>query len=128
MREIKFRGYDGMDWIYSSIIQYEKEAGIWRMIEDEAPDDDWVMVCKVGQYTGLKDINGNEIYEGDILGYGYVVTYVDGSDNANLGMDVGFYEQRDNFESWSLLEVGAEYEIIGNIHDNPELIKNEVTK
>jgi hypothetical protein len=75
------------------------------------------------QFTGLMDINGKEIYEGDITKYGYVITYVDGSKGEDLGMNIGFYEQRDNFESWSMLEGGAEYEIIGNIYENKNMLK-----
>jgi hypothetical protein len=78
---------------------------------------------RILQYTGLKDKNGKEIYEGDIFEYGYIVTWLDGSDLANLGMDVGFYSQRDDFESWAMLEVGAEYEVIGNVFENPEQLK-----
>ena len=77
------------------------------------------------QFTGLKDKNGKEIYEGDIIN-GLVVTYL-GDSNAGLGMNAGWYLQRDDFESWVELECRCNenennYEIIGNIYENPELL------
>lgn len=81
--------------------------------------------------TSLKDKNGKEIFESDIIKYDWsdtkhVISYVDSSDASNLGMDIGFYIQRDDFESYSMLEVGeVEFEIIGNIYENPELLTNK---
>lgn len=69
MREIIFRGYDGMDWIYGSAVMYYNEQDAWYMIENGAPDDDWMMVGNVGQYTGLTDCEGRKIYEGDVVRY-----------------------------------------------------------
>lgn len=115
-REIKFRIFvkESKEMIYG-----RRAMSIKAFTPNYAYLDNEVEVM---QYTGIKDRNGNDIYEGDILGYGYVVTYVDDSDGANRGMNVGFYEQRDNFESWIQLEVGAGYEVLGNIYENPELL------
>jgi uncharacterized phage protein (TIGR01671 family) len=79
---------------------------------------------EIMQYTGLKDKNGKEIYEGDILkGYGkeitrYVVAFTNGS-----------FDLYHNFGRWGLLHRMYELdmrdmppEIIGNIHENPDLL------
>jgi uncharacterized phage protein (TIGR01671 family) len=80
----------------------------------------------VMQFTGLKDKNGKEIYEGDIID-DMIVTYC-GDDGFCLGMNCGWYLQRDDFEIFTGLECrnndnGDNYEIIGNIYENPGLLK-----
>lgn len=139
MRELKVRGYAvdemvGSQWMYGTGVhiteftdEYAERTGkkeevfIWT-------ESGWVEVFKesVSQYTGLKDSNGIEIYEGDILDKPkWVVSYVDGSDTSNLGLPVGWYEQRDNFESYRQLEVGDVLLIIGNLYENPELLAGD---
>ena len=75
----------------------------------------------VGQYTGLTDKNGKKIFEGDIVegadftvedgGYG-VVSFDEGAFEVNGNNICGTFHE--NY--W-----GKEFEVIGNIHDNPEL-------
>lgn len=74
---------------------------------------------QIDQYTGLKDKNGKEIYDGDIVktehGVSGIVEWIDG---------VG-YRFNCNEPMWRhpIHEMGGEKEIIGNIYENPELLK-----
>ncbi len=139
-REIKFRGkvvhHDSMTnpddgWVYGFYDQdlYNGEIKhyiiscpmIWRVIPET-----------VSQYTGLKDKNGKEIYEGDIL-VSKCLEYVTGylevlwSDEvaAFLAEDYNEYRQTTgNLEYLSGFDTKF-YTICGNIHDNPELLKTE---
>lgn len=88
----------------------------------------------VGQYTGLKDNNGTKIFEGDIIYF--TVFDSTGGDTQYLGT-VKYIKEFTDFDievenkeikifnlSW-VLSQDDEFEIIGNIHDNPELLKGE---
>lgn len=127
MRKVKFKAWDEeLEKMYcGDEIEARDDINAWLSYGELAiyriTDGEYIEL-KPLQFTGLTDVHGNEIYEGDILDYRYVVTYVDGSDGADLGMNIGFYEQRDNFESWLQLEAGRETEIKGNIYENPELL------
>ncbi len=82
-----------------------------------------VLPDTVGQFTGLIDCHGKRIFEGDIHGMpGWIVTYC-ADVNEGEGMNAGWYVQRDDWESWMPLENHSEHVVIGNIHDNPELME-----
>jgi uncharacterized phage protein (TIGR01671 family) len=81
---------------------------------------------KLMQYTGLKDENGKEIYEGDILklnpeyrGYGEIPVSVFWGKGRWLCQGIMHYSHQSDLTSYALDKM----EIIGNIHDNPELLK-----
>lgn len=80
----------------------------------------------IEQYIGLRDISGKEICEGDIIkkvAYPFDSHYVVKWDAASCS--VKFYDVScSNFYLTPLDFETTEFEIVGNIHDNPELIKN----
>lgn len=106
--DVKYR-----EMIYINDLYWFEENGV-----HDFEDEDYIFMWSIG----VNDINGKVMYGGDILPYRNVVTYVDSSEGSNLGMNVGWYGQRDNFESWSEIEVGQDYEVLGNIYENPLLL------
>lgn len=133
MREILFRGKreDCKRWIYG---HYRKSESFDRsFIRVSQVFEHLVIPETVGQYTGLTDKNGTKIFEGDILlidgKFIGVVTY-----NAVIAsFIVEINDTTDKCYHWSPLNAGdidrhamLKYtEIIGNIHDNPELFGKE---
>ena len=76
----------------------------------------------IGEFTGAITNNGVRIFEGDLIDRpNWVVTYSTGMKCCS-GMQVGWYIQRDNGESWAPLENVELLRVIGNIHDNPEFL------
>ena len=129
MREILFRGNqvnDGM-WIQGYLFQCWGRAYIlWGMTND-TPTMHEVIPETVGQFTGLVDRDGERIFEGDILGFairhsskGTVVydysgfSFVWDEDTARVKKEIKM--------EWIPTNVSTMWEVIGNIHDNPELL------
>jgi uncharacterized phage protein (TIGR01671 family) len=138
-REIKFRAWDKKN---SKMINYIpvlllSENAIWthdlnyfhntqQWIEDEGMIYDPILM----QYTGLKDKNGKEIYEGDITNYGIIKWFNelcwDGSGSCHPGFyfkNGGIHQENDENYIDMDWHIGFEddIEIIGNIYENPEL-------
>ena len=118
-REIKFRGLrtDGKGWVYGYYF-YDNQAIQSYIIDDETNVD--VFSESVGQFTGLHDKNGTEIYEGDFVMF-YTMRYRDGVSCKvewdNRGMWIPFRDDdyiQDEFGYWFIFDLG--FEIKGNIH------------
>jgi len=122
-REIKFRGLriDTNTWIYGYCYKH-LIADSWFIIDSKSGVSFPVTPETVGQYTGLKDKNGVEIYEGGIVkvcnnnkGF-FEVIFI----NAYVG---GWVLKHKDLEIVSLgARKETDVEIIGNVHQNPELL------
>lgn len=140
MRTIKFRGKRICtgEWVYGSYAPntYDEEKALIITYFPYDPDYVWEDVdpATVGEYTGMKDKNGKEIYEGDIFkdssGVLRTVFRVPGGlafeDNpVAFGYDhrAPVYPYSPLAESQNEAWISQCCEVIGNIHDNLELLK-----
>lgn len=123
MREIKFRGkrFDNGEWIEGSLLITElvgelepphyficpiSEEGMYRVIPESA-----------GQFTGLYDRNGKRIFEGDLArekSFAHVLEIVWDKE------ECGFMAR--SVMTHMCYSINNKFKIIGNIHDNPELL------
>ena len=119
-RVIKFRGkrVDNSEWVYGDYTRYSDENSI-ILVDFLEGEDYWVSSETVGQYTGLNDRDGVEIYEGDIVfikGEDNKGTVVWDSEELEYGLDM------ENVQIKLGCFYGRNLEVIGNIYDNPELM------
>ena len=130
MREYKFRGkrLDNGKWVYGSLYgaQYQETGKVGIMTTEQAGDVaiiDEVFSQTVGQYAGLKDKKGQDIYEGDIMRYNnvpptYCAVFWD-KDAAQFAIE------QEEFGVVRRDWVDKRGEVIGNIHENPELLEGK---
>ena len=130
MREILFRGkrLDNGDWVYGYYVHIGPVSCQRAYIIPEYASSLYVNEVDpstVGQYTGLKDKNGKRIFEGDIA----KVLQGKDKDIAYVGFENGafmLYPKTGNIYERTLWEYWYndwDVEVIGNIHDNPELLE-----
>lgn len=121
MRTIKFRGkrLDNWEWVYGDSMKTQRST----LIVEEFEDDGFRVSIKtgyivspesVGQWTGLVDRHGKEIFEGDVVSNGVFKGTVEFTDG-------GYYPFSSSMGTFYPDECG----VIGNIHDNPKLMEVE---
>lgn len=133
MRQIVFRGrtpeksYKGNRWIFGDLYRTNGTDGVGIQYWDE--EDGWmtedVLHSTVGEYTNINDTNGQHIFEGDIIEvtlqynkqtistYKAVVEQKEGA--------FGFRNKQGFCPFYG--QIHENYKVVGNIHDNPELMK-----
>ena len=130
MREILFRGkrVDNGGWVYGNLIQRNIWGAVFPIIraEDNGYGNfkEWEVIPEtVGQYTGLKDKKGVKIFEGDVVRY---LNSIESGNGVVIFDACAFlFNWIDIDETDSLLrhfQCSEELKIIGNIHDNQELM------
>jgi len=126
MRPIKFRVWDkkhkmmlpldDLDFVLTSNGVFERRTRDYH--EDEYY---WTDQYELMQFTGLTDKNGKEIYEGDIL--------IDEANRKRIVVfDYGAFKvmwNNDNPTQLNLYPLNKHWEVVGNIHENPELLENK---
>lgn len=127
MREIKFRGKSltSGKWIYGSLYNDGAEDYVLPNLPQTAYDyeDYQVDLNTIGQYTGLKDKNGKEFFEGDII----IINRYNEKAVIDWNYELGTFTLRCHGYGIGLKPFGEwlqEFDLflIGNIYDNPELI------
>ena len=119
MRELKFRAWD-IDchrFEYFEIGENDDCYGMFRVAANK-------FGSVVEQYTGLKDKNGKEIYEGDIVTLNGEWEEIEHDDCSIVTFENGCFRVGDGYEN----EAGSylsDWRIIGNIHEDPELLEGE---
>lgn len=126
MREILFRGkrVDNGEWVYGYYVVLKGAKSTYHYILTGEMtfglnyEEHEIIPETVGQYTGLVDKNGRRIFEGDIVKWfskKYTVVYKD-------GRFIGEEEHFIGVDEYGFINLYGEVEVIGNIHDNKELL------
>lgn len=148
MREIKFRGknLNTKEWVYGDLLQWndgETAIGVHGQFIDDGyhfnenyDKTPYVDETTVGQYTGLKDKNGKEIYEGDLIKapsgriYSVIFSTWKYEEKREFLKVIDLYEHTgwcislDGVNPCELLDFEVcQGSVIGSVYDNPELLK-----
>lgn len=127
MRELKYRVYDKTEKCYSDkafsidrlgICYVQDEDGYGEEVDEER--------YIIEQYTGLKDKNGKEIYEGDILGGIWESGFISWCEKCKQlqyhSADIGCMACSGDVYWYELAEDDGKLEVIGNVHENANLL------
>ncbi len=123
-REIKFRGKDFLkeEWVYGDLVKTKNFVAIKKTNGDYFRPTQ-VSPNTVGQYTGLKDCNDKEIYEGDIVTIGNNLKAIVIWFNGSFRFQDELSSKATYLDDIGVIMRDYDVQVIGNIHDNPELME-----
>jgi uncharacterized phage protein (TIGR01671 family) len=132
MKEVKFRA-----WAYTKFLEtpdfdvvpqmiYMESPSLFRFFDSLSHREN----IELMQFTGLKDKNGKEIYESDIVRFKHNAISVIGG-QTEVGevkyyaseLCFGFKTGKENYDWWSMNSDKFDLEVIGNIYESPELLE-----
>lgn len=132
MREIKFKVWDGVNMIYPDWLATHESGKYWQVKPNDNYDAEEYPLM---QFTGLRDKNGKEIYEGDIVIWKQALG---GILQADSDPKTCVIEWDEFFSSWKCRDINKEdhfrgytfhechmESVIGNIYSNPELLNEK---
>jgi len=145
MREIKFRTWNGKKIVQVNKIDFDKMELDFEGVKSDRPNEIIIKLRpELMQFTGLKDKNGKDIYEGDVLnaiyskGYGKGNAWFEKSvvvevEDSSYGYEFVYktikivkrVTNKDLLKDWDMY---SEFLVIGNRFENPELIKEDIQK
>lgn len=140
MREIKFRGkkISNWKWVHGYLTRVENDYAVIEYDNEDGRYNHLVYANTVGQYTGLKDEDGVEIFEGDIVevhetpfnlsAIGVVIydpetaRFLIQEQNKKYPSVFSFRKHDTYRDGYCTVECESDFHVLGNIHDNPDLL------
>ena len=125
MREILFRGkrVDNDEWVEGHLYRISEKSNPFILLRNRCTESHEVFSNTVGQYTGLTDKNGKKIFEGDIVKCRTTTYEIRGY--ITYSAEYVRYLCMAKWQTPYTMDERFEYEVIGNIYDNPELLEEE---